>query len=72
MSTETKAVVLIQRVIEKCYKGTIPADTTRLVAACIMVFLPEGTQPEVTNQFALHLVQAIDCLRRVQNARWEN
>lgn len=72
LDAEAKAVRLMEQIINRCYAGRIPEDVTRLVAACLMVFVPEGTADEVSSCFALHLVQALDCLRRQQDCQWLN
>jgi hypothetical protein len=72
MSTESKFVLLVERVTEKCFQGRVPAREcdVRFVAAMLTVFVPESTAQPVREYFASHLVEAIDCLRRSQTARW--
>lgn len=72
LDAEAKAVKLMEKIVNQCYGGMIPEDATRLVAACILVFVPENTADEVSSCFALSLVQALDLLRRQQNCQWVN
>ena len=52
MSTEAKAVLLVEQIVRKIYGGVIPDDPTRLIAAAITVFVPDGTPEDVTSHFA--------------------
>ena len=72
MSTEAKAILLMDQVIRKCYAGIIPDDSVPIVAACIMVLIPDGTAPEVTSYFSFCLAQAVDLLRRQARSEWAN
>ena len=66
MSTEAKAVLLVEQLVRKIYGGVIPDDPTRLIAAAITVFVPDGAPREVEQHFAYCLAQAVDLLQRQQ------
>jgi hypothetical protein len=72
LSTEAKAVLLVSEIVRRVYGGTIPDDPTRLIAAAITVFIPDGTPREVEQHFAYCLAQAVDLLRRQQTCQWAN
>jgi hypothetical protein len=79
------SVELVQRAI-KCIYGTQmppPEHDLVIVGTLLAVFAPDSIPEEfrglsasawerTRNNFAFELTQAIDCIRRVRDARWRN
>jgi hypothetical protein len=80
---ETLFVKIVERVVVDCFDGRVPEDPVPLVTACLARFAPlDGRAAgfevdfavwnQTRDRFAFFLVQAHDCIRREQEARWEN
>jgi transposase-like protein len=84
MGDPDKAVLLVSEITRRFFGGKLPEDTTQFVASCLQLLVPADIPPEFRETFsavewekakencAFHLVQAVDCLRRQQEARWQN
>lgn len=79
-------VTLVERVSQKCFVGSVPRRDydAAFVGAMLAALVPETIPEEmkhmllanewarVRETFAAGLVEAVDCLRRTQEARWQN
>ena len=72
MTLEEKCVVLVDTVCSRYFSGKIPPDTVAFVGTLLTAFVPDNVDQRVKELFAYDLVQAIDCLRRQREARWQN
>jgi len=69
-------VMLVQKILQKCFDGKIPPlDTPSLVGVMMAAFTPTtlAGQPEIVlHSFAAGLTEAVDALRQSENCAWKN